>query len=76
MRKLKGRIIEYYGNTSEFAKAMGMSEPTMSNRLSGRTPWKLVEVAKACNLLEIPGSEITTFFLPECQVSNSAQDTE
>ena len=64
-QKLKGRIVERYGNVSAFAKAIEMSDPALSNRLLGKTAWKLTEVAKACNLLEIPGSEITTFFLPQ-----------
>lgn len=75
-QKLKGRIVERYGSVTEFAKAMGMSDPAISNRLLGKTAWKLTEVAKACNLLEISGNEITTFFLPECVTGDNPTHTE
>lgn len=65
-KKLKLKIIELFNNQEKFAKSMGMTKVGLSQRLNGRTEWKLSEVYHACNLLEIPYSSIYEyFFCPE-----------
>lgn len=62
LNKLKGRIIEKFGTQGNFAKAMGMSERTVSLKLDNQVDWKQSEIVKACELLEIPKEEIADYF--------------
>lgn len=62
LNKLKGRIIEKFGTQGSFAKAMGMSERTLSLKLDNQVDWKQSEIVKACELLEIPKEEIADYF--------------
>ena len=61
-RKLKGKIIEIYGNHYSFAKAMGWSERTLSLKLNGKRVWTQKDICKAAELLGIPESDIQTYF--------------
>ena len=60
--KLRGRIREKFGTEVAFADAMGMDRGTISRKLRGVSPWKMPEVKKACELLDIPDSEMSDFF--------------
>ncbi|MBE5881222.1 MAG: DUF739 family protein [Lachnospiraceae bacterium] len=60
--KLKGKIKEVYNTQKAFAEAMEMSESAVGQRLSGITQWKPEEMAKACDLLGIPMTEIHLYF--------------
>ncbi|MGY3775774.1 DUF739 family protein [Helcococcus sueciensis] len=62
LNKLKGRIIEKFGTQGNFAKAMGMSERTVSLKLDNQVDWKQSEIVKACELLKIPKEEIADYF--------------
>lgn len=62
LNKLKGRIIEKFGTQGNFAKAMKMSERTLSLKLDNQVDWKQSEIVKACELLEIPKEEIADYF--------------
>lgn len=62
LNKLKGRIIEKFGTQGNFAKAIGMSERTVSLKLDNQVDWKQSEIVKACELLEIPKEEIADYF--------------
>lgn len=53
--KLRGKITEIYGSQAKFAVAMGMSEKALSDKLTGKKPWKQPEMALAVQLLR--GSE-------------------
>lgn len=61
--KLRGRIIEKFGTCGRFAEAMGMSDGQLSDRLLNKVPMDGTEIVQAAALLDIPGDEITTFFL-------------
>ncbi len=63
--KLSGRIKEKFGTATNFAKAMGMSNPTLTQRMNGVYPWKLPEIEKAMKLLNIGKRELGAFFLQE-----------
>ena len=67
-RKLLGRIVEKMGSQANFAKAMHLSERSMSLKLNSRVPFKQSEICQAVKLLGIPEDEIALyFFTPEVQ---------
>lgn len=65
-KKLKLKIKEVYDTQEAFAEAMGMSYTALNQRLNNSVKWKTPEIAKACDLLHIPLSEVHLyFFVPE-----------
>lgn len=60
--KLLGRITEKYGTQYNFAKAMGMSEHSLSVKLNNKIPWKTTEIVKATELLNINTHDIPSYF--------------
>lgn len=60
--KLLGRIVEKCGTQAEFAKKMQLSERTVSLKLNGKRPWSQVDIAKACEVLDIELTEIQEYF--------------
>lgn len=61
-RKLLGKIVEVMGSQASFAKAMGISERSMSLKLNSKVPFKQSEICKAVELLGIPEDEIALYF--------------
>lgn len=64
-KKLLGRIVEVYGTQYEFAKALSISEHTLSIKLNNKVNFKQCEIAKACELLNINSAEISEYFFTE-----------
>ncbi|MBO4520723.1 MAG: DUF739 family protein [Alphaproteobacteria bacterium] len=60
--KLKGRIIEIFGNNGSFIDAMGWSRPTFSRKISGESEWTDNEIFKAAELLKIDVEKIHIYF--------------
>ena len=60
--KLRGRIVEKFGNQSEFANAMGLSERTISLKINGKRPWKQEEILKAIQILGLTDDDIQDYF--------------
>lgn len=60
--KLNGKIVEIFGTQLAFAEAIGLSEMTVSKKMNGKRPWKQTDMAKACEVLGIPISEIPVYF--------------
>ena len=60
--KLRGRIVEKFGNQSEFANAMGLSERTISFKINGKRPWKQEEILKAIQILGLTDDDIQDYF--------------
>lgn len=60
--KLKGRIVEMFGNQIEFAKAMEWSERTLSLKLNGKVSWKQSDILKAVKLLKLSENDIQEYF--------------
>ena len=56
--KLSGRIKEKFKTQERFAEAMNMSPRSISLKLNNKREWKQNEIDKACELLEIPTSEM------------------
>lgn len=60
--KLRGRIVEICGNNREFAKAMDLSEHSMSRKLASEIPFKQTEITKAVAVLDIKDTDIKDYF--------------
>lgn len=60
--KLREAIGQKFDIQPEFAKAMSMSTTTLNNKLNGKTEWKISEIAKAMQVLNLPYSELEEYF--------------
>lgn len=61
-RKLRALIFEIFGSNKEFAKQLGISEVSMSRKLTGRTDINSDDIVKMSRLLNIPESKIGLYF--------------
>lgn len=59
---LRGLIRAKYHTNAAFAKAMGFSACTLSQKLNNRTEWTRGEMGKACELLGISVAAIPIYF--------------
>lgn len=60
--KLKGRIVERFGSQQNFAKAMNMSERTLSLKMQGKQSWKQADILKAVEVLGLSYDDIQDYF--------------
>ena len=60
--KLEGRIVEKFSTRENFAKSLGITTKTMSEKLNNKTIWKQPEISKAIELLSISGEDIESYF--------------
>lgn len=60
--KLKGRIVEKGYNLTTFSEAMGVSRPTLRNKINGVKDFSAKEIEKACAILDIPYEEVASYF--------------
>lgn len=60
--KLRGKIIEIFGTQGRFAKAMGVSERTLSLKLNNKTFFSQDEITTISELLKIESNEIQVYF--------------
>jgi len=63
--KLRGRIREKYKTESAFSDAIGMSQNSLSKKLNSKINFVQDEIDKAITLLDIPDSEISTYFFTQ-----------
>lgn len=63
--KLRVAIRDKYKFIAELSEDVGLSIPMLSERLCGKTPWRMAEVYTVCKCLDVPASEIITYFPPE-----------
>lgn len=63
--KLKGIIIEKYGSQASFAKAIGISERTLSLKMHGKIAWRQNEIVKAIKALGLSYDDIQNYFFKE-----------
>jgi len=61
-RKLRGRIREKFGTQAEFSRNIGLSEVSVSNKLNNVVDWGQDEMESAIVALEIPLSDIHSYF--------------
>lgn len=59
---LRGRIRSRYRTQALFAKALGISECSLSQKLNNHTEWTAGEIRKACELLGIAVDDIRLYF--------------
>lgn len=68
--KLRNRIREKYGKQAALAYEIGMSEHTISEKLTGKKFFTQGEIIRICKKLDIPAMEIGEyFFTPKVQTN-------
>lgn len=60
--KLRGKIVEVYGNQRAFADALDVSEQTVTAKLNGRFDFSQKDIIKWCNLLGIETKDVSDYF--------------
>lgn len=60
--ELKRKIANKFGTQKKFAKAIGLSERTVSLKLNNKIYFAQDEISKAAELLEIKDEEIREYF--------------
>lgn len=60
--KLDGKITELFGTRKNFAKAIGWSQATVSNKFSGKTDFNQKEIELTIKLLDINEKDISLYF--------------
>lgn len=73
--KLRGKIIEKFGNQYRFAAAMGWSERTMSLKITGKRSWKQTEICLAISLLGLSDLDVPEYFF-KTKVQNFEQNKD
>lgn len=63
--KLKGRIVEKFQTQQAFAKAMDLSERSLSLKLNSERTWKQPEICRAVLLLGLSKEDINEYFFTE-----------
>lgn len=71
---LKEKIAAKYRTQANFAKAMGLSKASISLKLNGKVKWKLDEIARVCQLLDIPATAIPACFFHEAAEQEARHD--
>ena len=61
-RKLKGRIVEKYGTQKAFAKALNISERSLSLKMNSKRDFTGPELIEMVRLLHINPIEFGTYF--------------
>jgi hypothetical protein len=69
--KLEGRIVEKFSTRENFAKSLGVTTKSISEKLNNKTIWKQPEISKAMELLSISGKDIELYFFKK-----KSHDTE
>lgn len=59
---LIGKIIAKFGSRRAFAKAMHISEESLSMKLNGKRFFDQREITLACELLDIAETEVSKYF--------------
>ncbi len=60
--ELKGDIKKVFGTQSAFAKAIGMSEPTLSLKLNNNAEWSQDEMESTITLLNAGIGKLVPYF--------------
>lgn len=72
--KLKGRMVERGMTQADLAASLGLSQATVSQKLSGMRPIFLSEADKIAEILEIPDEEFRSYFFNrELRSANSEE---
>lgn len=60
--KLTGKIVEVFGTRENYAKAMGWSPRTVTEKLNNNSPFKTTDIEKTIAVLGIDRAEIVNYF--------------
>lgn len=60
--KLRGRIVEYYGNQSNFAESMHLSKVSLNKKLNNKVKFTQDEIRSMIKKLNINYTEIYDYF--------------
>lgn len=60
--KLRGKIIEKFTTQGVFAEKIGLSETSVSNKMTGKSGFNQEDIVKWCEALEIPLDEAGQYF--------------
>ena len=60
--KLRGKIKEVFNTQAAFAKEMGISTTSLSEKLNNKVEFTQKEIEKTIELLHIPKEEIPMYF--------------
>lgn len=60
--KLRGRIVEYYGRQSNFAKSLGISTVSLNKKLNNRVKFTQDEIYLIIQKLDIEAINIYDYF--------------
>lgn len=63
--KLRGRIVEIFGNQRAFAKEIGLSEQSVTSKLNERSDFSQDDIIKWCELLKIEAKDIGDYFFTQ-----------
>lgn len=63
--KLLGRIVEKFGGQRAFAKAIGMSERSLSLKLNNKVPFKQREIDACIVALDLEKEDIPAYFFTQ-----------
>lgn len=64
LNKLKGRIVECYGSNRGFAREIGVSESTVSLKLSCKVGFSRSNIDNWAKKLDIPLEQYGEYFFP------------
>ena len=59
---LSGEINRQFGTRYNFAKSMGLSERSLSLKMTGKVDWRQKEIQRACQILGIADQDVVRFF--------------
>lgn len=71
---LRGKIASKYRNQRNFARAIGISEHSVSFKLNGKKQWRQDEIVRICELLDIPATAIPIYFFREARTRRTRND--
>ena len=60
--KLKGKIVEVFGNHNNFASKLGVSEVSVSRKLNRKTEFSQSDIERWSNLLGIETADYGDYF--------------
>lgn len=63
--RLRIRMMECQHDIASLSKTIDMAASTLSAKLNGKNPWKINEVYRICDELDIPYNEIHLYFPPD-----------
>lgn len=63
--KIRGKIVEVYGSQKGFAKAIGLSEQSVTAKLNGRTDMSQDDILKWADALKLEVSDIGNYFFTD-----------